>query len=631
MRVPFAIRASVLTALLLGVGLPAGAQPPPPPPAPRPAVPPQAGQPRDPGRRAAPELVGTGVIRGRVVTGDTGNPVRRATVNLIPAPAPPPPPPPGTVGTTTVTTTMTAMTTMTTMNGVAVQSGGMNVARPKTVTTDAQGEFEFANLPAGSYRLLASAGQYSAAYLGIAYGGKRPSGSGSDMGIPIQLADGQTFAKAVIALPRGAVITGRVTDEAGEPLARVQVSTILFQPGATRGQRMGSGGQTDDLGQFRLYGLAPGEYTVAAEARGNTFAQPNAPPQTEEDKIGFLTTFFPGTADEGAAQRVRARAGTETPGVEIRMVSGRLYRISGSVMDSQGRPAARTSGNLWRRMAGGNGSSTFGFSTDEQGRFQMRNIPPGSYRLAVRQRPANGASPDPGEMANLPLTVASDLDDLMVLTSPGVTITGQVVFEHGPPAQMQMPQPLRVTASFGNPEDMMGMSTPAPAIATPDLTFTMKGMLGEFVLRAGAPNQYLKAITFGGEDITDTPREFKNGDRVTVILTSRASTLEGNVTDAQGQPVPDMGLIVFSEDRASWRSNSFRTRRSGTDQAGHYKMGGLMPGRYFVAAVPRERMNVPSLGAEFFEQLSKEATSFVIGEDDQRQVDLKVLPSAGGE
>jgi len=627
MHVPFAIRAGVLTALVVSsLGRTAGAQPAPPPP---PAPAPQVGQPRDPGRRPPPEPVGTGVIRGMVVASDSGNPVRRANVNLFAAPPPPGPPPPGTPpGTRT-----SVSTTMSMVNGMPVQMGGVNVIRPRTVTTDAQGAFEFAALPAGSYRLLASAGQYSAAYLGIAYGAKKPNAPGSsDMGTPIQLANGQAFDKAVIALPRGAVITGRVTDENGEALARVQVYTVFFQTGSTRGQRMGSGGQTDDLGQFRLYGLTPGEYTVVAEARGNTFVQPNALPETEEDKIGFMTTYYPGTADEGGAQRVRARAEAETPGIEFRMVTGRLFHISGSVMDSQGRPAARTGISLGRRTAGSTGSTSFGSSTDEQGHFQMRNILPGTYRIVVRPRPtqgnADGSSNDPGEMASLPLTVAADVDNLMILTTPGATITGQIVFEQGPPPQM--PQGVRVSASMGNPEDMMGMSPPTAAIVSPDLTFTMKGMLGEYVLRTSAANQYLKAVMLGGEDISDTPREFKTGDRVTMVLTSRASTLEGNVTDAKGQPSPDSGLILFSEDKASWRMSSFKTRRTGTDRAGHYKISGLMPGRYFIAVVPRERLNVPSTGADaaFFEQLSKEATSLVIGEDEQRVVDLH--RSAGG-
>jgi hypothetical protein len=263
------------------------------------------------------------------------------------------------------------------------------------------------------------------------------------------------------------------------------------------------------------------------------------------------------------------------------------------VTDSQGRPAARTSGNLWKRMVAGMSSSSFGFSTDEQGRFQMRNIPPGNYRLGVQQRPMqfspDGSRSDPGEVASLALTIASDVDNLLIATAPGATITGQIVFEQGAPLGTQG---IRVTASAANPEDMMGMPSPPPAVVSPDLTFTMKGMSGEYVLRASAANQYLKAVMLGGaEDITDNPREFKNGDKVTLVLTSRASTVEGNVTDAAGKPSGDAALIIFSEDKAGWRMNSFKTRRSVVAPNGHYKIPGLMAGRYFAAAIARDRLD----------------------------------------
>ena len=180
---------------------------------------------------------------------------------------------------------------------------------------------------------------------------------------------------------------------------------------------------------------------------------------------------------------------------------------------------------------------------------------------------------------------------------------------------------------------MMGIMPPPMAVVSPDLTFTMKAMLGEYLLRASSGMQYLKAVMLGGEDITDRPREFKTGDKVTIVMTSRASTLEGNVTDAKGDPSTDSGLILFSEDKAAWRTNSIKTRRASTDQNGHYKMTGLMPGRYFIVAVPRERLNVSSYGADttLFEQLAKEATSLVIGEDEQRQVDLKATVGPGGQ
>ena len=357
-----------LTACFVALSTSLAQLPPPPPPVP---PNPQGIPPRDAGPRSEP--TGTGVIRGRVVAADTGSPVRRASVTLI-SMAPP-------VSMTTSSSAegrgSTLQTQMNTVNGATQMvstSVSTNVSvRPRTMTTDAQGGFEFTGLPAGSYRVMANAAQYSAAYLSGAYGAKRPNTPMMvDQGAPIELADGQKFDKATIALQRGGVITGRVTDENGEALARVQVYTMFLPAGASRPQRTGGTVSTDDLGQFRLFGLQPADYIVVADARGPTFVQPNAGPEREEDKIGFMTTYFPGTADEASAQRVRVRAGGETPGVEIRLVSGRLFTISGMVLDSQGRAAARTSGQLMKSSFGF--TNSYGISTDEQGRFQKRNI-----------------------------------------------------------------------------------------------------------------------------------------------------------------------------------------------------------------------------------------------------------------
>jgi hypothetical protein len=187
-------------------------------------------------------------------------------------------------------------------------------------------------------------------------------------------------------------------------------------------------------------------------------------------------------------------------------------------------------------------------------------------------------------------------------------------------------------ATVGNPDDMSGVPSPQPAMMRPDLTFTMKGLLGDHLLRASGPNQYLKSVTVGAEDITDTPREFKTGDRVTITLTSRASTVEGNVADASGAASADAGIMIFSDDKASWRFNSARLRRSTVDANGHFRIAGLMPGRYFVAALPRERLNMPmNADPAFFEELSKVATSLTIGEDEERKVDLKIVAGKGDQ
>jgi hypothetical protein len=313
--------------------------------------------------------------------------------------------------------------------------------------------------------------------------------------------------------------------------------------------------------------------------------------------------------------------------------------VTGIVTDSQGRPTPRANGMLMKRSTAGFNSS-YGFSADEQGRFQMRNIAPGAYRLTVRQpqigpRNPDGSPVDLGEFASMPLSINSDLDDVLVTTSPGATITGNIVVEG------TLPQPasgapgapqLRVSVAFGDPEGSMGQPMPPPAQVSPDMTFALKGLSGPVLLRAfGLPQTYVKTVQIGAEDISDTPHEFKSGDRVTIVLTTQASTLEGNVTDATGKPVSDASLLLFSDDKSTWRLNALHTRRSGTDTNGHFRIPGLLSGRYYLIALPRDRMNALSSGADagVFEALSKEAVTLVMGEQEQRVVDVKVSTGGG--
>lgn len=575
--------------------------------------------PRDIVKRAEP--TGTGRIRGRVVTADRGQAIRRATVNLSAMPPSNPP----TRGTTDGSP------------GAPDQSsaggGRSNMAafiQPRRATTDSDGQFEFSGLPAGSYRLFAAPPQYSSQYLAMSYGSHPGAQFWAQPGQAIELNDGQSIDKLVISLPRGAVITGRVTDENAEPLARVQVYTLSYPPGMSRGQRSGAGSMTDDLGQFRLWGLNTGEYVVVADARGNTFIAPNAPPETEEERVNFVTTYYPGTLDEGAAQRVRVKAGAEIAGVDIRVGQLRLFHISGYVTDSQGRPLAGGNGQLVRRGPAAGGQPGFFAMVDPKGQFQMRNIPPGEYRIVFRQQqnvvPFSTEPRQPVEMASVPISIVSaDVDNIMVVTSLGTTITGQIVFEDGPPTGDT--NNMRVFASAATTNDSAGVTSPEPSTLTSDYRFTLKGLMGEYIVRTGISNQATKSVTVNGEDVTDTPHEFKSNDRVTVTVTSRLAVLEGNVTDAGDVPLPETGIFLFSEDKASWRMTSVWTKRTGVDSKGHFRLPGIIPGRYYVAAIPRQRLTLVTGDADaaFFEQLAKEATLVVAGPDEQRTVDLRLL------
>ena len=550
--------------------------------------------PRDPATRS--ERTGSGAIRGRVVAGDTGAPMRRAIVNLISA-----------------------------QPNQRVSS--------RNVSTDAEGRFEFASLPPGSYRLRANPGPYRSQYLASAYGGRRPS----DMGRTIDLASGQQFEQADIAMIRGGVIPGRVTDDFGEPVTRAMIFASRIMPGSssTTLRRTGASAQTDDQGRFRLFGLEPGDYVVAAETRGF------GGPQVEGESEGFATTYYPSATNEREAGRVRVSGTGDAGEVEIQLVRTRTFRITGTVMNSKGQVVPNPNVMLMRPMVGG-GFGSGGVNRGTDGKFMIRDVVPGEYRLLVRpmqmgppqpdQSGAKGARP---EYATMPLSVASDIDDLVIITQPGVSIVGRVVFAEGTPATLPS---MRVQTQPGDPN--MPMMGPSPSATTgPDGQFTLSDLFGPLLLRgflaggpsATMPTYTLKAVMLGGTDITDTPVEFKpeHSRHVEIVLTSRASTLEGTVTDDNGAPADDVMVVLIPEDKTSWRVGSPRLRIATLQKEGRFSAQRVLAGRYHVIAVPREGFYLsPDTDPAVFEQMVKDATTVTLNEDEKRTVDLRVIRPA---
>ena len=172
--------------------------------------------------------------------------------------------------------------------------------------TNNEGSYEIKDLPAGRYSITASKGGFVTGQ----FGQRRPS----DPGTPIEIADGQIADKVNFVLSRGAVITGRIVDDGGEPVAGANVSAMRFQSmGGTRrlvpAGSEGGNDRTDDQGVYRLYGLPPGEYFVSAVNRNESFGPPGMN-STETD--GVAPTYFPGTSSVAEATRITVKTGQET-------------------------------------------------------------------------------------------------------------------------------------------------------------------------------------------------------------------------------------------------------------------------------------------------------------------------------
>ena len=127
--------------------------------------------------------------------------------------------------------------------------------------------------------------------------------------------------------PHG-VIAGRVLDEDGEPVERVQVSTMRYQSFRGSGNCCLRGGMTDDLGEYRIFGLAPGKYCASAryQQRGFMAAEDRtAGGKPDED---YVPTYYPGTNDPAGAVLVAVTAGSVLGGTDT-LRKARTVRVRG--------------------------------------------------------------------------------------------------------------------------------------------------------------------------------------------------------------------------------------------------------------------------------------------------------------
>src|SRR5262245_17919563 len=192
-------------------------------------------------------------------------------------------------------------------------------------TTDADGRFELKDLPAGRWTVSAAKG----GFVTQQFGQRRPFESVE----PIELVEGQRVT-ANFAMSRGSVISGRLSDEFGDPItgARVEVLRSQMSQGRRRLTPVGNvNGQTDDTGAFRVYGLAPGDYFVAASLQA-------APLDGADNPVTYAPTYYPGTGSVSEAQRIPLTIGMEQTGVNFVLLPVRSVRISGTVTDSNGAP-----------------------------------------------------------------------------------------------------------------------------------------------------------------------------------------------------------------------------------------------------------------------------------------------------
>ena len=122
-----------------------------------------------------------------------------------------------------------------------------------------------------------------------------------------------------------------------------------------------------------------------------------------------------------------------------------------------------------------------------------------------------------------------------------------------------------------------------------DGSFELGGVTGSVLFRAATPPDWtLKSVTIDGEDMTDVPYQFKGAQGlsdVVIVLTDKLTEVSGGVTDDRGRALTDYVVVLLPSEEKEGAAAMRFTRTVRPDQQGSYRVRGLPPGRYRVAAV----------------------------------------------
>ena len=624
---------------------------------------PLQGPPRDARRPAQPTrdtagvqerpIVGKGAIGGLVVVAGSGQPARRARVNLT------------------------------------SQQEGVS---GRTVIADDSGAFMFPGLPEGRYNLSAS----KPGYINGAFGQRIPGRSGT----AIQLGDAQTL-QVQLHVWRGGVITGTLLDEHGEAIPNTPVRAMRYVlAGGQRTLQQNGNAQTDDRGVYRIFGLQPGEYLVSATPRNvgggpaaaeaarsavvaaleqvgasamgaqqmEALAQRAATmraemaqggvPGAEDQSTGYAPVYYPGTTSPVNAAIVTVGAGEEKGGVDFQYQVVPVSRVEGIVTSSAGPLPPNVSISLVNAAFNVPGINPAGARVDASGAFRINNVPPGQYVLVARGTTSPGREGGPGGRGMLPgmpggrgemaqgrgraggppdqvrLWGTADVSvdgrniaNVVVMLQPGVQVSGRLSFDGAlpPPADLtRVRVTLQPAAAPGSPAEPNGTTA---ARVEADGRFTMSSVVpGRYRLTASGAGTgwFLASTSIEGQDAIDVPIEIKGGvSGATVTFADRSADLSGTVTNEQSQPVFDYTLVLYPAD-ARYRlpqSRRILTTRPATD--GRYVFRNVPPGEYRLVAVLD-----PEPGSwfdpAFLQQLEGSALRIPIAEGEKKEQNLRV-------
>lgn len=479
---------------------------------------------------------GSAQISGHIYRADTGAPLTKVEVGLIP-----------------------------------VAGTSLNVFGEKRFTlTDANGLYTFTQVAAGTYTVGTSPQGFVSRYFD-----DEPSPADARI---LSISSGESLERIDIRVVAAGVISGTVFDEENKPVVAVEVQAvrIRYLRGGRRLEAPRMGINTDDLGNFRLYHLPPGNYFVRVETTSL-----NLQTGKQESQLAY----YPGTTSIDNAQPLKVAGGEEISGIRFMVEKLPSYSVTGNVIDLTGTWGQKPYSVRAQHVAGGDREPNT--AATSAGTFTIHGLTSGEYILtaSAMQMPSPSQRTQQQLYGYTTIRVADTDTRANIQVSFGSYVAGRVVLENPNGKSVT-----GVSVGLWPGESPFGEG---PSWQHDDVN--QSGTFRITEVRSGNydldvfdnPGMYLKKVVCNGRDYTLLPITMDSSANVTdcvLTLATDAGAITGRVLDGD-KPVRGQRIIAIPEERSLRHLQRF-TAMGTTDANGGYHLSGVIPGDYLLFAVP---------------------------------------------
>ena len=433
--------------------------------------------------------------------------------------------------------------------------------RAMSAETEDNGKFALENVDPGDYTIEARRDGYLSANWGRRGGIRMPR--------VFSVGAGQEIRDITFRLPAWGVLEGRIRFDDGEPAMGVPV--VLYRKQYTRGKLAfvpSGSARSNDRGEYRIAGLAPGAYIVAAIYNKPVKPKdPDRPLDVPDSEWSYATTYYASGESLTDAAPVRLDPGREVNGIDIFLRQVRAARVSLRVTDGcTGELSNKATVQLFKMDEFGN--PVVPVNAEMEGRggvFTIRGLGPGQYLVIAS---SDAVPPCNGPLRDRRILSVSDFPQ------DGVTLT--------------LIEPLLARFNLGfdggyrdAPSQFAFHLEPKSGLPTGNITLDLpRSGYGQFTALIDSKEEYDLIVDRKLQDAyLKSPLAVRESVRISIGL--KGASLTGSVLNEKREAVPGATVTLIpdpSKDRFQRYAEIY------SNELGLWGVRGLAPGKYL--AVP---------------------------------------------